>query len=218
MLARPGAVIFDLDGTLLDTEPLYTQATQRIVGPFGKTFDLALKRRIMGGDARVGAATVIEALSLPIDIDEYLARRESLLRESFAVAPEIPGAGDFLNFLAEKGIPLGLATSSNQALSKLKLSGHAWRSVVGHKVYGDDPRLQNSKPAPDIFQICAETMAVEPDLCIAFEDSRNGVTAALAADMQVVAIDSPYVEPGDLATATLVIKSYAEVQKLFEDW
>jgi pseudouridine-5'-monophosphatase len=85
-------------------------------------------------------------------------------------------------------------------------------------VYGDDPRLQNSKPAPDIFQICAESMAVKPDYCIAFEDSRNGVTSALAADMQVIAIDSPYVEPGDLANATLVIKSYAEAQKLFEKW
>ena len=66
MLTKPNAVIFDLDGTLLDTERLYSLATQEVVDPYGKTFDLNLKRQVMGGDARIGAALVINRLELPL--------------------------------------------------------------------------------------------------------------------------------------------------------
>jgi pseudouridine-5'-monophosphatase len=218
MLAKPGAVIFDLDGTLLDTEPLYTQATQQIVTPYGKHFDLALKQQIMGGDARVGAATVISALELPLDVDDYLTRREVLLTELFANAPEIPGAGEFIRLLRDKGLSIGLATSSNKHLCDLKLSGHSWKTQFNSIVCGDDPNLCAPKPAPDIFLMCAESMAVEPTDCIVFEDSRHGIASALAAGMQVVAVESPYVNPGDLNQASCSVKDYLEAKTHIAHW
>lgn len=218
MLAKPSAIIFDLDGTLLDTEPLYTIATEQIVAPFGKHFDLSLKQKIMGGDARVGAATVIAALELPLDIDDFLARRETLLRDLFAETPEIPGAGDFLHFLSSKGLQIGLATSSHQTLCELKLSNHKWKGLFDKVVCGDDPKLAHPKPAPDIFLMCAELLSVEPGNCLVFEDSRNGVVSALAAGMEVVAIDSPYVKPGDLNDAICIIKDYLEAQVHVGHW
>jgi pseudouridine-5'-monophosphatase len=218
MLPRPDAAIFDLDGTLLDTEPLYSVATQQVIDPFGKTFDLALKRKIMGGDSRVSAAIVIDTLDLPLTVDEFLKQRAALLVELFAEATEIPGAGEFITFLTQRQIPVGLATSSEKHLCDIKLSGHEWRKYFDHIICGNDARLQNPKPAPDIFLICAASMAADPGACIVFEDSPNGIAAASAADMTVVAIDSPYVTPGDLDDAAQIVTDFHQAIELFSHW
>jgi HAD superfamily hydrolase (TIGR01509 family) len=218
MLPRPKAVIFDLDGTLLDTERLYSLATQEIVDPYGKTFDLTLKRKVMGGDARVGAALVINRLDLPLTVDDFLNKRAVILKKLFANSQEIVGAGDFLAELSSKGIPLALATSSNQALCQLKLSRHRWKTLFSEIVCGDNLGLSNPKPAPDIFLMCARALKQSPYDCVVFEDSVNGITAAVSAGMSVVAIESPYVATDDLSGADVIIENYQQHSRLFAQW
>ena len=116
----PKAFIFDLDGTLLDTEPLYTIATQKVLDPYGAQFTMDLKRQCMGGDSRQSARIVIDHFSLPMDETEYLASREIHLRDLFPDAPSMPGAEQFLRSLSEAQVPVGLATSSHQHLMELK--------------------------------------------------------------------------------------------------
>jgi HAD superfamily hydrolase (TIGR01509 family) len=218
MLPRPKAVIFDLDGTLLDTEPLYTTATQRIIDPYGKIFDQSLKRKIMGGNSRVGAATVINDLALPLTVDEFLDQRAAILIELFARSPEISGAGDFVRMLSQRQVPMGLATSSDRNICDIKLAGHSWSSCFDHVFCGDDAQLKNSKPAPDIFLLCAEALVVDPELCIVFEDSPNGILAGNAANMTVIAIDSPHVNPGDLDDAAQIVRDFHHAIELFSHW
>lgn len=218
MLPRPKAVIFDLDGTLLDTERLYSLATQEIVDPYGKIFDLTLKRKVMGGDARVGAALVINRLDLPLTVNDFLNKRAVILKKLFANSQEIVGAGDFLAELSSKGIPLALATSSNQALCQLKLSRHRWKTLFSEIVCGDNPRLSSPKPAPDIFLMCARALKQSPYNCVVFEDSMNGITAAVSAGMSVVAIESPYVATDDLSGADVIIENYQQHSRLFAQW
>jgi pseudouridine-5'-monophosphatase len=218
MLPRPKAVIFDLDGTLLDTEPFYTTATQQVVAPFGKQFDLSLKRKIMGGDSRVSAATVINDLDLPLTVDEFLDQRAVILISLFAQSPEIPGAGDFVRMLSQRQVPMGLATSSDRNLCDIKLRSHSWDACFSQVFCGDDSQLRNPKPAPDIFLLCAEALGVEPASCIVFEDSPNGIVAGLAADMTVVAVDSPYVNPGDLDDAAQIVKDFHQAIEIFSHW
>jgi pseudouridine-5'-monophosphatase len=201
-------MIFDLDGTLLDTEPLYTDAAQKVLDPFGHTYTMALKRKVMGGDSIRSAQLTIEEFDLPMTPQEFLNQRESYLELLFPEAEEINGAGSFLQYITDKNIPAGLATSSHSHLCELKIAKRQWKSCFGTIVCGDDTDLRRSKPEPDIFLLCAERMGVDPARTIAFEDSRNGIEAARAAGMTVVAVESPYTEPEDLKDADMTITDY----------
>lgn len=216
--ANPAALIFDLDGTLLDTEPLYSIAVQRVLDDYGATYTPALKKRTMGGDSRVSAQTVIDEFSLPLTVDDYLARREVFLRELFLDCPEIEGAGHFVERAAKAGKTLGLATSSHQHLRDLKLGKRDWAAHFRANICGDHPDLIRGKPAPDIFLLCAQALGVDPAGCLAFEDSRNGIEAAKGAGMQVVAIRSPFVDDGDLGAAHHIINDFTEATGWLDDW
>lgn len=204
----PAAIIFDLDGTLLDTEPLYTAAAQSVLDPHGHTYTMALKRKVMGGDSMRSAQLTIDEFDLPMTAKEFLAARESYLEVLFPRAEEMPGAGDYLRHLNSKNIPTGIATSSHSHLCDLKISQRDWRSLLTTIVCGDDAGLHKSKPEPDIFLLCAQRMGINAEDIVAFEDSRNGVLSAKAAGMTVVAIESPYTTPEDLQEADLVIENY----------
>ena len=206
----PAGIIFDLDGTLLDTEPLYSEASQKVLDAFGEVYTAELKRRVMGGDSHTSAQVVIDEFNLPLSSAEYLKRREVHLLELFAACPEIEGAGEFVRVVSQSGLPFGLATSSHRYLRDVKLAGKAWGDLFHATVCGDNPAIKRGKPAPDIFLLCAEALSVAPEHCVAFEDSRNGIAAARAAGMQVVAINSPWVTPDDLSEATVVIDSYQD--------
>jgi len=200
------AYIFDLDGTLLDTEPLYTEAGQAVLEPFGKVFDPALKRRTMGGDSRTSAGIIIQHYGLPLTVEEFLSQRQEILLKLFPDAPEIRGAGAMLARLRGQAARLGLATSSHQDVCDLKLASREWADCFDVVICGDDPRLSRSKPDPQIFLLCAEELAAPPSSCLVFEDSPIGIRAATAAGMTVVAIASPHVARSDLSEASLIVE------------
>lgn len=208
LLNDPVAVIFDLDGTLLDTEPLYTEATQRVLDPYGATYTIELKRKVMGGDSRRSAQLIIEEFDLSMTPEEMLSAREVHLVELFPTAPEIGGAGLYIEHLNQREIPTGIATSSHSHLCDLKIGHRTWAPLLNEVVCGNDEALKRSKPEPDIFLLCAARMGVDPARTVAFEDSRNGVLAAKAAGMTVVAVESPYTTPEDLVEADIIIPDY----------
>ena len=204
----PKAVIFDLDGTLLDTEPLYTEAAQKILTPHGHHYTMELKRKVMGGDTIRSAQLTINEFNLPMTAQEFLNERQTYLEILFPEAEEIEGAGGYLQLLYSKNIPIGIATSSYRHLFNLKIKKRDWYSKLSISVCGDDTELNKGKPEPDIFLLCAKRMGIKTSDIVAFEDSRNGVLSAKAAGMTVVAIESIYTTAEDLSEADLVIKNY----------
>jgi pseudouridine-5'-monophosphatase len=215
---RPAGIIFDLDGTLLDTEPLYTEATQKVLDPFGHTYSMELKKRCMGGDSRLSAQMTIAEYDLPMSVDEYLSTRNVYLLELFPTSPEIQGAGEFVNALADEKIAVGLATSSHKPLCDIKLSSKVWGSSFHSIVCGDNHAVKKGKPDPDIFLVCADLLNIPAGNCVVFEDSPTGIKAARSAGMRVIGINSQYVDLADLHEAEIIIDSYHELLPLISRW
>lgn len=206
------AALFDLDGVLLDTEPLYTQATQEVVARFDRTYTFDLKRRIMGGSAKSGAELIVRELSLPITPEEYLAERRKLLSQLFMSTVPIEGAEVLVRALFARGLSLAVATSSERSLFEMKSRNHPWFSLFSRVICGDDPRIVSSKPAPDIFLLAAAELGVRASQCVVFEDSPHGVAAARASGAKVIARRDPALTRDDLALAHVIVTSYSELE------
>lgn len=184
-------VIFDLDGTLLDSEPLYTIAAERVCARHGGTYTLELKRSIMGGDTQTGAERVVEVLGLSITPEAYIREREAELALLWPELQPMPGAPELVAALERANIPLAIATSGHRQVTEAKLAYQPFLRNVRVRVCGDDRRLTRGKPAPDIFLLAAAELGAEPQRCIVVEDSALGVSAAVAAGMLTVALVDP---------------------------
>jgi len=208
---RPTHVIFDLDGVLLDTEPLYTRATQEVVDEFGVVFDWSVKSGMIGRSDLEGARHLVRALGIPLEPEEYLRRRKPILDRMFPTAPEMRGARALVERLSARGVPQGVATSSAEYQYRLKTAHHDWFVAFASVVCGDDPRVAAPKPAPDIFLVAAKALGADPDRCLVFEDSLSGVAAARAAGMQVVALPDREVDASAFGDADWVERSLSDV-------
>jgi pseudouridine-5'-monophosphatase len=207
-------VLFDLDGVLLDTEGLYTDATQAVVGRHGKTYDWAIKRHTMGRDARFGARYLIDQLRIPMTVEEFLDERQPILEGLLATCSAMRGAEGFVRTLSSRGIPIAVATSSDRKLFELKIGSHDWFHLFDAIVCGDDPRVRAKKPSPDIFLAAAEDLGAVPSQCLVVEDSVAGIEAARAARMPVIAMPDPELGDGACAAANLVVANWGELTAL----
>jgi len=206
------AAIFDLDGVLLDTEPLYTRATAAVAARFDKTFDWTLKSQCIGRGSEEAARLIVDTLGLPLSPRDFLRDRDAVLGPLFRDAPAMPGAEAFTRTLAGRGVPLAVATGSESRLFASKVAPYAeWFSLFAAVVCGDDRRVRRGKPAPDIFLAAAADLGMPPADCVVFEDSPFGVVGALAAGMRVVAMPDPAMDRARYAGATVIVDGFRDL-------
>ena len=209
-------VIFDLDGVLLDTEPLYTQAIARVAARFGKVYDWSIKGQCIGRGTLEAATIIVDALGLPLSPAELIRERDRTLLGLLANAAPIPGAEAFTRALSARKVPMAIATSSEAAIFAVKAAAHRdWFARFAAVICGDDLRVARSKLAPDIFLAAAAELGAEPASCVVFEDSPYGVAGALAAGMQVVAMPDPAMDRARYAGAHAIISGFAELGASF---
>jgi pseudouridine-5'-monophosphatase len=201
-------IIYDVDGLLLDTEPFYTKAHQILAARYGKVFDWSVKSKMIGLRAHDSAAVMINALGLPITIDEYLEQRRPLLEELFPQAEPMSGAIRLTRHLQAFSVPQGVATSSDRRHFELKTTRHRqWFSLFECTITGDDPEVKDGKPAPDIFLIAAKRLNALPVKCLVFEDSPSGIDAARAAGMYTIAVPDPNMKDAAYSSAHQIISN-----------
>ncbi len=211
MTPKISCLIYDLDGLLLDTESIYTDVTQKIVGEYDKVFDWSIKKKIIGRKSNHAAKIIVESLNLPITPQEYLNLRKDDLIEQLKDSQPMPGAKKMTTHFFQNGIKQGIATSSASPMFDAKKEKHKkWFSQFNVIVRGDDPELIEGKPAPDIFLIAAKRLGFAPSSCLVLEDAPSGVEAALSAGMSVVAVPDSHIDHYYYNNASQVISSLNE--------
>ena len=191
----PAACLFDLDGLLLDTEPLHAQAWQQAADHFGCPLSpqqlLALRGRRRLDCATQVVAWIGAAGGQPPSCEALLAVRQPIAEALLVHAMPMVGAKELVQRCSQLAIPMALATSSSRSAVELKAAPHPWLDAITTRVHGDDPELRAGKPAPDVFLLAASRLGVAPQQCWAFEDSPAGARSALAAGCAVHVVPAP---------------------------
>lgn len=205
--------LFDMDGLLLNTEPIYSKIVQQIIEENGSTEKHSdeFRATLMGGRSLEVAAKVVIRYNLPISPKTFAARLNELALHEMPTAQLLPGAEKLLCHLSANKIPIALATSSSKEMYDLKTVKHTKLfELFNHKVYGSsDAEVVHGKPAPDIFIVAARRFPDKPDpsQCLVFEDAPNGVKAAVAAGCQVVMVPENYIPIEFQKEATIVVET-----------
>ena len=199
------AVVFDLDGVLLDSEQLWDDVREGLARERGGRWHEGAQAEMMGMSSREWSVYMHDRIGLPEPPDEISAEVVQRMLERYRhELPLIPGAVDAVERIAARW-PLGLASSSNRELIDAALEAAA---LAGHfRVTVSSEEVERGKPAPDVYLEAARRLEVAPEHCAAIEDSQNGIRSGKAAKMRVIAIPNPRFPPPEdvLAEADVVL-------------
>jgi HAD superfamily hydrolase (TIGR01509 family) len=210
-VSEPAAVVFDLDGVLLDSEPVWNEAREALVRERDGTWDERATTDMMGMSSKEWSSYMHDRLGVPMsaaEINDDVVRRVAATYEHGL--PLLPHAVETVRELGARW-PVGLASSSNRPIIELVLDRAGVRACFAAVVSSEE--VPNGKPAPDVYLAAARELDVDPAECVAVEDSTNGIKSAVAAGMRTIAVPNRQFRPDDevLATAAVVVPSLADV-------
>ncbi|MEA2525235.1 MAG: hypothetical protein QOF73_2462 [Thermomicrobiales bacterium] len=181
------ALIFDMDGLLVDSEPLAEAAMTAFLRRYDREPRAEVAEQLLGRRLPEALAIVREAYELALPVEELIAiygeMRLAALRGNVRA---MPGAAEIIAFGRASGLRLALATSGHRTHADLSLGETGLAGLFDAEATGDD--VERGKPAPDLFLLAASRVGVEPAACVVFEDAPLGVAAAVAAGMRAVAV------------------------------
>ena len=195
----PEAVIFDLDGVLVDSEQTWNGVKEQLVRETGGRWRDEAPHTMMGMSSPEWSVYLRDDLGVPMEAAaisrEVVRRMDDGYRRAL---PLLPGASDAVRALAARW-PLALASSANRELIDLVLELAGFADAFRVTVSSEE--VVSGKPAPDVYLAAADGLGVDPTRCVAIEDSSSGLRAAAAAGMKVIAIPNPHYAPDPEALA-----------------
>jgi HAD superfamily hydrolase (TIGR01509 family) len=210
-MGAPAAVVFDLDGVLIESEQVWDSAREELVRERGGTWDERATTDMMGMSSTEWSSYMHDRLGVPMtpaEINDDVVRRVAAKYEEHL--PLLPQAVETVRELGTHW-SLGVASSSNRPIIELVLDRMGVADCFAAVVSSEE--VANGKPAPDVYLAVARELEVEQTECAAVEDSTNGIKSAVAAGMRTIAVPNRQFRPDDdvLSTAAVVVPSLAEV-------
>ena len=204
------AVIFDLDGTLIDSEGAWALAFNDVLKELGYT-SIDNHPHISGVSLKKNWEMLLPKFS--IKTNKTFEQLEVLTNNSYvnhlSSVSLMPGATEFIESLKESGAKIGLATSTNWLIADKIFEKLGLKETFDSVTTGEE--AVNPKPDPDILLIEADKLGVNEENCLVIEDSPSGVTAAHRAGMKVIAVEDGEDDQPDLSGADLVVGGFAEI-------
>ena len=208
------AVIFDMDGVLIDSEGLWDEALRQLAVDCDGIWTEEAQRVTMGMGSSAASQYMHEALGFklaPAEIDSELDGRIIAIYQDRI--PEVPGAINAVRWLSSDGFALGIASSSNRCLIDFVLEATGLISLFTATVSAEE--VAEGKPAPDVYLEAAHRLQTEPGHCAAVEDSTNGIRSAYAAGLRVIALLNTVYPPSSeaIALVDVVLSSFDELSQ-----
>ena len=211
---RVAAVIFDMDGLMVDTEPLYQTAWQQAASELGYELGDELYATFVGRPTDACEALLVAQLGLSFPLDRFRERWPALWRDEVhrvGVQPK-PGLWDVLAFVEAQRLPAAVATSSEAefADATLREAGlmHRFAAIVSRD------QVERGKPEPDIYLEAARRLGVTPADCVAFEDSEAGICAVQRAGMIGILVPEGQPSPAAARAASRVVATLHEAREV----
>ena len=209
---RYRAIAFDLDGLLIDTEPVFTEAARRYLEKRAIAFDADFMHAIMGAPAAQTLPRFREHFrltdSLEAIADEYKFHFYDVLGEQ--PGPLMPGVTELLDRLREQQIPCAIVTSSGPDFVAQVFGPHRLLERFQFVLTCDD--VKHGKPCPDVYELAAKRFGIKPVEMIVLEDSPNGLRAAIAAGARCIVVPHPLTPLAKLDGADAVVSSLASAE------
>lgn len=207
------AVLFDMDGVIVDTEPLHRKAYFKTFDELGITVSEDLYTSLTGASTKRVAETLIGKYNLTQTYETIAAIKRAHFKDYFDNDEEfdlIPGVRELIKHYHENGVKLILASSATMITINMVFEKFGLEQYFSGKISG--AALKESKPHPEVFLLAAE-MAEEPaENCMVIEDSTNGILAASRAEIFCAAYRSPHSKNQDYTLADIVVSDYEELE------
>lgn len=203
------AVIFDMDGVLIDSVRFHWQAMNQVLAKYNIRIEDDQLRNYIGQSVIHQLNQISEKFSTPLDIDAIIEELKPIKEELQRGIQPKEGAVKLLRLLHDNNIPVAVGTSSTRVDTIRKLTDAGILNEFQILVTHDD--VTAHKPDPTVYLTAAKQLQLEATSCIVFEDAPSGIEAAKRAGMKCVAVQTPYTNGDDLSGATLSVESLADV-------
>lgn len=205
------AVLFDMDGVIIDSEPLHMKAFQVAMSNYGLELSDEYCYQFIGRTDRYMVEVLIKEWNLSDSVEKVLQLKSNILEnlEKVEGYPPVPYVKQLIKNLYENKIKLAIASSSPMSAIQYTAKTQGLTSYFAEYVSGTE--IEHSKPAPDIFLKSAKMLDVDPVECLVIEDSEHGVAAAKAAGMTCVGFFNPNSGNQNLSKADIIVEGFEEI-------